>query len=560
MRSVRFAISLSLLLVFSVFSKVTAQSGTWVEHVSGNSSELPRAIAVEPGGDFYVAGEFQDTIYIGAQTLVSAGKTDIFIAKYAADGSFVWANRYGWKENDHVSALKLDGSGNLFAAGEYQDSSIFNLDTLYINTFSADTQGISDGLVDVYVLKLNSAGAFQWVHDGGGWGSEFIHDIALTATGEVLVCGEYRTRLMLKDTLLNTGYDDIYLARMSASGAWEWSEKAGGVLFESARGIELVGDTAIFITGFFQDTVYFKDSTVFVASKGDEDIFLAKYDSAGTFRWVKSMGGKYEEKVTGMAQDASGNLYISGFFTDTMDIPGVQLYSVGNTDGFLLKMDPQGNLVWYKTFGGAQFDMIESISIEGNTLALTGFFQGTAYLDAYAVVTNSPFNQDVFYASMDLAGNVNWTRSGGGVSVDAGRAIGLDGGGYMYVAGDFGDTAHFASVDLVATRQLDMFILRIDANGSVEVQEAMAGNSVSVVIWPNPAVQQARIRMEGAEAGKGMLTIQNLQGATVMQKSYHFQAGMGEMEFDVSAFQSGMYLVTLQSENMTVTTKLVVNR
>jgi hypothetical protein len=66
--------------------------------------------------------------------------------------------------------------------------------------------------------------------------------------------------------------------------------------------------------------------------------------------------------------------------------------------------------------------------------------------------------------------------------------------------------------------------------------------------------------MEGAEAGKGILTIQNLQGATVLQKSYHFQAGMGEMEFDVSTFQSGMYLVTLQSENMTMTTKLVVNR
>ena len=89
------------------------------------------------------------------------------------------------------------------------------------------------------------------------------------------------------------------------------------------------------------------------ASNVYNDIFISKLDASGNFVWAKSIGGSNEDRGYSIATDASGNVYISGQFSGTVDFdPGAGIFELTSelsSDTFILKLDASGNFVWAKT-------------------------------------------------------------------------------------------------------------------------------------------------------------------------------------------------------------------
>jgi hypothetical protein len=195
---------------------------------------------------------------------------------------------------------------------------------------------------------------------------------------------------------------------------------------------------------------------------------------AQTYEWAKSMGGGFGEQGNSITTDASGNVYTTGWFTETADFnPGsgtFNLTSNGAQDAYIQKMDTSGNFLWAKSFGGTGYEYGYGIITDpAGNVYVTGIFEGTVDFDPGAGVVNltSSGGQDVFIQKLDASGNFLWTRSFG---ADLGLSIALDASGNIFTSGTFSGTVDFdpgiGITNLTSAGNFDGFVHKMDASGN----------------------------------------------------------------------------------------------
>ena len=207
----------------------------------------------------------------------------------------------------------------------------------------------------------------------------------------------------------------------------------------------------IYLTGTFSGTTDFDPGAGVAArtSLGSTDVFVAKY-SGGAFVWVAQIGGIAAERVTSLARDAAGNLYLGGAFEGSTDFdPGAGgqiLTSLGGEDGFVVKLSAVGDFMWSRRLGGTSADQVTGVAVDatGRTYA-TGVFSGSAdLLPAVGPTIVSTGGQDAFLLGLDAAGAVSFVFPIGGTGTDRANAIAVTSGGVVVVGGAFQGSAAFA--------------------------------------------------------------------------------------------------------------------
>ena len=204
------------------------------------------------------------------------------------------------------------------------------------------------------------------------------------------------------------------------------------------------------------------------------------YSQIPTLGWVKKAGGTGNEKGISIAIDASGNIYTTGFFTETVDFdpgPGVaNLYAGGGKNVFITKTDASGNFIWVKQIGtGSNVMSGNAIHVDnfGNIL-VAGEFTGTADFDpgpGVANMTSHSSSKDIFIVKFDQNGNFLWTKQIGGNSVDVVTGLGTDGVGNIYFCGYFSGTVDFDPGIGIFNQtsnswNSDIFVCKIDPSGN----------------------------------------------------------------------------------------------
>jgi hypothetical protein len=121
----------------------------WVASAGGTGEDKGLSIAMNGSGNFYITGAFSTTATIGDTTLTSIGNTDIFVAKVDMSGKFVWAASAGGTGEDEGLSIAMNGPGNFYITGGYQDAATFG-----------STAIISRGDDDIFVAKLDKSGKF----------------------------------------------------------------------------------------------------------------------------------------------------------------------------------------------------------------------------------------------------------------------------------------------------------------------------------------------------------------------------------------------------------------
>mgnify|MGYP006291602339 CR=1 FL=1 len=271
---------------------------------------------------------------------------------------------------------------------------------------------------------------------------------------------------------------------------FEWAKSFGGALFDDGNAITIDASGNVYTTGFFEGTVDFDPGPGIanLSAVGRGDIFIQKMDASGNFLWAKAFGGTLVDIGYAITTDASGNVYTVGRFQETVDFdPGAgtfNLSAVGGTGVFVQKLDPAGNFLWVKSFGGPSFDMAYSIAIDGSgNIYTTGRFQGTADFDpgVGTVNLNAIGNDDIFIHKMDASGNFLWARTFGSTSDDYGNAITVDATGNVYTTGYFRYTIDFdpgtgtADLTTASPAFTDIFIQKLDPSGNFLWARALGG-------------------------------------------------------------------------------------
>lgn len=275
---------------------------------------------------------------------------------------------------------------------------------------------------------------------------------------------------------------------INAQNPFQWVASAGSSTNDAGCSITYDASGNVYTAGYFSNTVDFDPGpgSFTLASAGNQDVFILKLDAAGNFLWAKSMGGIYTDWAQSIALDASGNIYLTGFFSDNADFdPGAGTFllsAVGNLDVFVLKLDPAGNFLWAKGVGGSSDDLGKSIGLNAaGEVLVTGYYTATTDFDPGAGIYNlSPAGaSDSFVLKLDAAGNFVWARSIGGTSDDQSNSIRLDNSGNVYTTGFFSGTADFdpgAGVyTMTGAGVWTIYVCKFDALGNFVWAKALAG-------------------------------------------------------------------------------------
>jgi hypothetical protein len=269
----------------------------------------------------------------------------------------------------------------------------------------------------------------------------------------------------------------------------EWAKGMGGLGQEVCGTIATDAAGNVYTTGQFESTADFDPGTpVFnLTSAGYRDIYVSKLDANGNFVWAYGFGGNDSSGDFGqsIATDPLGNVYISGFFSATIDFdPGPGVFNLTPADQFntfILKLTGNGNFVWAKSFQGTGYPSTNPtiVDTDGN-LYLTGKFSGIVDFDPGADVfnLNSDTSADAFVVKLDTDGNFVWAKSWGGTNGGEAFHAALDPLGNIFVAGLFQGTVDFdpgpGTFNLTATvSDSDEFLVKLDNDGNFIWAKAM---------------------------------------------------------------------------------------
>jgi len=388
----------------------------WAVRAGGTHADYGYGIAIDAVSNVYLIGQYRGTATFGATTLLSdEDHSEVFVAKIARNGSFVWAIRAGGTSDDSGRNIALDGLGNIYIYGTFAGTATFGFNTIN-----------SNGWHNIFVAKLSPAGSFLWAVAGGAIVQDYTyaHGLALDDAANIYISGTFSgTALFGTSTIISSGGGDIFAAKLDSGGNFLWAVKAGGVDWDYGNDIAVDNSSNAYLIGYFESTATF-GSTVYT-SYGENDIFVTKLDSLGNFLWTVRAGGPYINLGYSICVDDSANAYLTGGFYGTVDFGFNQVNSLGWADIFVAKLDSGGNFLWAVQAGGADNnDVGYAIALDScANVYLTGFFYESVDFGSHSI-TSSNESCDIFVAKF----------SSGIVATDDETAPGLEGLSRLYDA------------------------------------------------------------------------------------------------------------------------------
>ncbi len=358
----------------------------WSKRLGGVASEGATSIAVDASDNIFVGGYFSSTTDLGGGALISAGGVDMFVAKYSATGTYQWAKAYGSSGNDSLYSLAVDKrSGDVIITGSFSGSAInFGGATLVQGqTFLARFSGTD--------------GSHIWSKNFGSLSTSQGNSVAIDTNGDIVLVGQFDGAIDLTSNVLSWPYSpsaliattdssgfssmDLFIAKFSSAGACVWSKSFGGPYRDTATGVALDSSGNLFVLGYFISSIDLGGGTMRTPSSNDDDVFLAKFSSAGTPLWSTSFSGPGNEMPSGLAVDSNGNVTVTGGFNYTINIGGDVLTSAtsGSSDVFVAKYSPSGSRLWSNRFGGPSNDSSDALAVDRSGSAIvTGTFSGNS--------------------------------------------------------------------------------------------------------------------------------------------------------------------------------------
>jgi hypothetical protein len=244
---------------------------------------------------------------------------------------------------EHIAA---DTLGGVVVAGRFVGTLDFG-----VTTFT------SQGPDDVYAAKLDANGAVLWAKKMGGWDYATTNGVAIDSAGRAVIVGYYDGKADFGGgTLHSAGAMDVFVVALEQDGTHLWSKRFGDAVDQRAEAVAVGPNGEIIVAGRFQGTINFGGGAL--TSSGDGDVYVAKLDPAGGHIWSKRFGSPVGfEQAYGVAVDSAGNIFVTGQFDGTLNFGGGPLTANGALrDVYLVKLDPDGNHLWSKRFGGTKTD------------------------------------------------------------------------------------------------------------------------------------------------------------------------------------------------------------
>lgn len=341
---------IGLLLIISSISP--AQEITFQKTIGGVRSDYGYAIYNTVDGGY---------ITVGRTSSFNQSDDDVYLTKTDSGGNLIWT--------------KALGGANTDIGYDIQQTA----DEGYIITGITTSFGLATA--NVYLIKTNSNGDPDWSKAfSGGYGQS----VRETADSGYIIAGyNYNP----------PNSDDITLIRTDLHGDTLWTKNIGGTETDRAQSVRQTQDGGYIITG---------QTASFGAAYNE--IFLIKTNIAGNIIWSKTYGGSDNDYARDVQQTFDGGYVITGYTWS---------FGFGSGDVYVVKTDSSGDLLWANAYGGAGYDLGNSI-----TQTSDGGYIVTGTTDSYGAG-----NEDVYLIKIDSNGSLLWSKTYGGSNSEEGYSV-----------------------------------------------------------------------------------------------------------------------------------------
>ncbi len=514
----------------------------------------------------------------------NAGGKDAFIIRLdnklggAAPTLDVWATHFGGYGDDIGKCIKTDGT-NFYIAGNTNSGtySTVTCDVPYptdnnfpkCSTYSA-ALGYGGGQSDGFIAKFNGSGQLIWSSFYGGTGNDTINAMSVNATTHVLTL-----------TGITSSPGAFPLHTLTGTGVYNQGTNGGAL--------------------------------------GTTDAFVSQFNSSGTNVWCSYYGGDGDDGGYAITQDSNNNIYIAGKTSSstpacsttcmcavptTGQFPmchpsGSYFQGTGNvgsygggTDGFVAKFNSSGILTWGTYYGGSTYDIITGLAMDyrdqlfftGKTLSASpssNLYDGTLPFSGYTWwydQSNLQGVSDCFMGYFDATNARPWASYFGGTSKEFGNSIAVystaPNNEFWYITGatgstDFhtmafnsisdGDCCPNAYLDITSNGATDAIVARFSITGMymMGVENISNKNTFDALVYPNPASYDVTLKLNLSEKENVNIVVYSITGQLLYTEAMGKQQGEITKQINFSAFNNGVYLLQIKTDNKMVSKKII---
>jgi hypothetical protein len=404
------------------------------------------SISRDNDGMLYVAGTSTDTwngpsgqhpLHENAVCGSGCGTDEVFVMKLDGHGIYKWHTFYGTKMGDAAYDVVSDSHGHVYVTGESNEGWTGPNGEVPLHAHS-------DAAWNLFVLKLDEDGGYEWHTFYGGADGGGGRGITVDASGNVYVTGYGCWVGPEGQSPINScsSYGDALVLKLDGDGAYQWHS--------------YFSDGNIYVTGndVFVDSAgsgYLLASGMADHASEPDSVFVTSFDEDGASEWQVSYPLDYLDDSPAMAVDGTGNVYVtaSGWPAWDDESNGWSGADTGEIDGFVLKLDRDGKLLWHARFGGSKWDRSHGIAIDPTgSLYVTGESplawdgpSGDLPLNGHAGGSEASEGGDIIYSDVFVLklganGDYQWhTFMGGNKGYDVGFDVTTIGNGSIYVTG-----------------------------------------------------------------------------------------------------------------------------
>jgi hypothetical protein len=567
-------------LFFLMLSARAQSSRAWATYYGSSGIDQSWDVATDLSGNVYMAGFTQAASNIasgGFQNTYSGG-CDAFLVKFDPNGNRIWATYYGGACQEWGLSVTTDLNGNVFLAGLTCSASGIS---------SGGFQNTYGGGNDAFLVKFDANGNRLWATYYGGPGDDAFELMFLSTDpmGNVYLASSTNSLSNISSGFFQSNYGggnyDAYLVKFDPNGDRLWSTYFGGNGDDYARAVCCDQTGNVYLSG--RTTSSGLAYNGFQSSCVGVDAFLMKMDASGNRLWSTYYGGPDLDESRGVAADSYGNVYIAGMTGSTTSFAynGYQNNAQGAMDAFLVKFSPSGNRIWATYFGGNDNDWCTSVMLDnqgfiliaGATLSSSGIASGGFQL-------NYGGDYDSFLARFDSTGSLSCSTYYGGPGEDWAISTASDGNGNVYLSGvACSPGLAFNGFQNSSGGNRDAYLLKLYPgcsppspvgnmnstlalnsptleSGSLTSTSDLANeqNASIISLFPNPSAQAATVILQ--HSGSCNVLISTCYGQQL--KYYHLEPGNNMLELDCSLLADGIYFLSLQQNEKTLSTKKLV--
>jgi len=545
-----FSLWLLALIIIPTHSTAAPPLHRWSALYGDIAFQRGVAAATDPGGNLLVTGFVQGTTNFGGGGLASAGSNDVAVAKFSPLGVHQWSKLFGDANSQVPTGIASDASSNVYVVGTFRGGINFGGGVM-----------TSAGDEDIFVAKLNPSGGFLWSKRFGDSNFQYCSDVVIDAAGNVIITGRFRGTVNFGGSNLTAplGNTDDYVAKFDGNGAHLWSIRMPSKqAFHNYLAVD--GSGNIYMHGTFTTSIDLGAGPV--ASMGDSDIFLARFDASGVHQWSQRFGDARPQVASGIASDNAGNLYVVGRFGGTTNLGGPPLVAPDDLNIYVAKFNSSGTHQWSHGYGDAAEQTGTAVTLDaaGNPW-FSGYFDGSIDLGGGVLTTAGTY--DLFVAQFDPNGNHICSGRYGDLEIQWGTGMAANQFGDVFMTGSIYDSVDFGGGWMSSAGDEDFFIADFGSI-STGVGDTPARSALSISCYPNPFNPETTIRYYVPSQGRIAVEIYDARGARVttlldsVSEAGWFERSWNGVDARGRAVGSGVYFARITHTSGTRVHKLTL--